>query len=185
MQPIHPNSITARRSGVQYLALLFLASLHSVLTAGRFLVPGDSTATAHLLRAGEVSYRLGILSGLGAVGVFGFLAWSLYRQPRGSERRPNRLVLGLVALSATLQLGMLLAQSAPLLVLSGAGVLLPLTAAQADALSYALLRVSTGILPAAAALWGAWLVPSAILVARALARETKAATLEAHPSFAP
>lgn len=163
-ETMHSTKGTARRAGLLYLLILLLALINHISISGRFVVPGDSTATARNISAGALTYRLGILSGLASELMLLGLALSLYSMLKDVDRKHAKLMVTLVAVSVAFGLVNLLNQTAPLILSSGADYWSEFTRPQLDALAYAFLRLrSTGVYMAMA-LWGLWLFPFGVLV---------------------
>lgn len=129
-----------------------------------FIVPGDATATARNIAAGELTYRIGIFSGLASSIIFLFLVLSLYNLLKDVDRKHARLMVMLVAVSVAIGVVNLLNQIAPLILLSGADFLSVFTKPQLDALALGFLRLRSNVTDVDAAFWGLWLFPFGILV---------------------
>ncbi len=71
------NSIkaAARQAGILYLLLAITAPFNVMYVPRAFIVPGDATATARNITAGELTYRIGIFSGLVSSIMFLFLVF--------------------------------------------------------------------------------------------------------------
>ncbi|HYV67573.1 MAG TPA: DUF4386 family protein [Myxococcales bacterium] len=55
---------TARQAGALYLLLALIGPINDIYVPNAFIVPADATATAQKIDAGQLTYRLGIVSGL-------------------------------------------------------------------------------------------------------------------------
>ncbi|MEO8577773.1 MAG: DUF4386 domain-containing protein [Gemmatimonadales bacterium] len=158
------TNAAGRKAGVLYLLTLILAPFNHIYIAGRFIVPGDAAATARNIRADELLYRVGVLSGLASEIVFLFLALSLYGLLKDVDRKNARLMLTLVAVGVAFGLVNLLNQSAPLILLNGSDFASAFTGPQVDALASAFLRLRTSGVYIAMAFWALWLFPFGALV---------------------
>jgi hypothetical protein len=156
----------ARRTGALYLLLALIGPFNTMYIPRAFFVTGDAAATARNITAGELTYRLGILSGLVAEVVFLLVALSLYDLLREVDRRQARLMVALVSVAVGLGLVVLVLQSAPLVLLSGADFLSVFTKPQLDALALGFLRLRGSATALAVAFWGLWLLPFGLLVVR-------------------
>lgn len=160
------NSIkaAARQAGVLYLLLAITAPFNLMYVPRAFIVPGDATATARNIAAGELTYRIGILSGLVSSIIFLFLVLSLYNLLKDVDRKHARLMVMLVAVSVAVGVVNLLNQIAPLILLSGTDFLSAFTKPQLDALALGFLRLRGNVTEVDMAFWGLWLFPFGILV---------------------
>ncbi|HEU5261754.1 MAG TPA: DUF4386 domain-containing protein [Gemmatimonadales bacterium] len=86
----------------------------------RFIVPGDATATAANITGAELTYRIGIFSGLVADILFIYLVLTLYQLFKDVDRKQARLIVMLVLVGVTVGLVNLLNQIAPVILLSSA-----------------------------------------------------------------
>jgi hypothetical protein len=161
------NSIkaTARRAGVLYL-LFSLAAISGEFFFPAFMVPGDATATARNIGAAELTYRIGILSGLVTNVLFIFVVLSLYDLLKDVERNHARLMVLLVSVGVAITLANLINKIAPLILLSGADYLSVFTKPQLDALALGYLKLHSSGVTVATAFWGLWLFPFGILVVK-------------------
>jgi hypothetical protein len=159
------NSIkaTARQAGVLYL-LLGTSAFNIVYVPAAFIVPGDATATARNITAAELTYRIGILSGLVSSIIFIFLVLSLYNLLKDVDRKHARLMVILGSVGAAIGLANLLNQIAPLILLSGTDFLSVFTKPQLDALALGFLKLRRNGTLIEMAFWGLWLFPFGILV---------------------
>jgi len=153
----------ARTAGAIYLTMS-LVGAPALLFLPKFVVPGDATATAQKIAAGEQVYRLLLLGELAGSVLFIVLGWSLYHLFEDVDRRQAMLLLLFVLASATLGLIDVALLSAPLAIHAGVGFLAVFSPSQLDALALALLKIRSAELRANEALWGFWLVPFGILV---------------------
>jgi predicted transporter len=155
----------ARRAG----ALYFLFSIMAIVgefAFPAFTVPGDATATARNITAGELTYRIGILTGLATHILFLFVVLSLYHLLKDVDRGQARLMVIFVSTGVAVALASLLSRLAPLILLSGDGYLSAFTKPQLDALALGCLRLHGSGITVATVFWGLWLFPFGILVIR-------------------
>ncbi len=160
---MNSTKATARQAGVLYL-LLGIAAFNIIYVPAAFIVPGDATATARNITAAELTYRIGILSGLVSSIIFIFLVLSLYNLLKDVDRKHARLMVILGSVGAAIGLANLLNQIAPLILLSGADFLSVFTKPQLDALALGFLRLRSNGTQVEMAFWGLWLFPFGILV---------------------
>jgi hypothetical protein len=153
----------ARRAGALYLLLLILGLVDMFGFSG-FIVPGDATATARNIIAGELTYRIGILTDLVTFLIFIFLVVSLYTLLKGVDRWQAMLMVLLVSVGVTIGLANLLNKIAPLILLSGADYLSVFTKPQLDALALGFLTLNSNGNDVDSLFWGLWLLPFGILV---------------------
>ncbi len=160
------NSIkaTARKAGVLYLLLAIMAPFNLMYVPHAFIVSGDAAATARNIAAGELTYRIGIFTGLASSIIFLFLGLSLYNLLKDVDRKHARLMVMLVAVSVAVGVVNLLNQIAPLILLSGVDFLSVFTKPQLDALALGFLRLQSGGIHLDMAFWALWLFPFGILV---------------------
>lgn len=158
------NSVkaTARRAGALYFLFMIVAILGEFFFPA-FMVPGDATATAHNITAGESAYRMSMLTGVATLVIFIFLVVSLYQLLRDVDRSQAILMVLLVTVGVAVALANLLTKFAPLALLSGADYLSVFTKPQLDALALGFLRLHSGGSIVATAFWGLWLFPFGML----------------------
>jgi len=161
------NSIraTARRAGALYF-LFMIVGLVDMFGFSGFIVPGDATGTARNIIAGELTYRLGILTDFVALLLFIFLVVSLYNLLKGVDKWHAILMVLLVSVGVTIGLVNLLNKIAPLIFLSGANYLSVFTKPQLDALALGFLSINSDGNTVDSVFWGLWLFPFGILVIR-------------------
>jgi hypothetical protein len=148
---------------VLYLLMGLPAVFTQYVTRG-FIVAGDATATARNIMAGELTWRLGILSFLVSGIAWILLVLALYALLKDVDRKQARLMVMLVAVAVALDTVNLLDFMAPLVLLSGADYLSAFTKPQLDALALGFLRLGSNGNNLAFALWGLWLFPFGVLV---------------------
>ncbi|HVO35636.1 MAG TPA: DUF4386 domain-containing protein, partial [Gemmatimonadales bacterium] len=111
---------TARLAGVLYLLLGITGFYNLMIVPSRMVVSGDAAATARNIAASELTYRIGLLSGLMSVVAFIFMALVLYDFFKGVDKGQARLLVTLVLIQVVLGVVELSFQAAPLVFLSGA-----------------------------------------------------------------
>ncbi len=154
----------ARKAGLLYLLLAIVGPINAIYLPSRFIVPGNATVTARNITDAELTYRLGILSGLVSHIIFLFLVLSLYHLLKDVDRTQARLMVAVVLVSLAVAFVNLLNQMAPLIFLSGADFLSVFTKPQLDALALGFLRLRSSGTSVETAFWGLWLFPFGILV---------------------
>ena len=153
---------TARQAGALYF-LLLIVGLVDMFGFSGFLVPGDATATARNIVAGELTYRIGILTDLVTFLIFIFLVVTLYNLLKGVDRWHAMLMVLLVSVGVTIGLANLLNKIAPLILLSGADYLSVFTKPQLDTLALGFLTLNGSGNDVDTVFWGLWLLPFGIL----------------------
>jgi hypothetical protein len=156
---------TARRAGVLYFLFMILGVYSEFFLPG-YVVPGDATATASNISAGELSYRIGILVGFATHVVFLFLVVMLYRLLQDVDQSQALLMVIFVSVGVAVALSNMLNRFAPLQFLGGAEYLAVFTEPQLDALALASLRFRTAAAAVPLAFWGLWLLPFGSLVVK-------------------
>lgn len=154
---------TAHIAGALYVLLGITGFYNLMIVPGKVVVAGDAAATARNIVASELTYRVGLLSGLVSVIAFTAMALILYDFFKGVNKAYARLLLTLVLIQVVLGVVELSFQAAPLVLLSGADYLSALTKPQLDALSMAFLRLYSLGIDFNTAFWGLWLFPFGIL----------------------
>ena len=156
---------TARRAGALYF-LFMIVGLVDMFGFTGFLVAGDATATARNILAGELVYRIGVLTDLVALLLFVVLVVSLYNLLKGADKWHAMLMVILVSVGVAVGLANLLTKIAPLILLSGADYLSVFSRPQLDALALGSLSLNGEGNTVTAVFWGLWLFPFGILVMR-------------------
>lgn len=156
---------TARRAGRFYF-LLLISGLVAMTGFEGFLVPGDAATTARNLLERELVFRLGILTDIGSLVVFLFVAVALYELLEEVERWQARLMGTMVAVGVALGLANVLTKLAPLVLRSEAEIRSAFDRAQLDALVLGFLELNAAGAAVAAIFWGLWLFPFGLLVVR-------------------
>jgi hypothetical protein len=114
----------------------------------------------------ELPYRLWILVSLASGVIFVLVVLALEDLFREVDRWLARRMVILVGVSVALGMMNVVLLGAPLVLSSGAEILLPFTKPLLDALAYAFLRLHTMGTSVDMAFWGLWLFPFGRLVAR-------------------
>ena len=162
---VNPTKTIARRAGALYFVFMILG-IYSEFLFPRFMVPGDAVATASMIAAADLTYRIGILIGLGTHVVFIFLVVSLYRLLQNVDQSHAMLMVVLVAIGVAVALGNMLSRFAPLVLLDGADYMTAFTKPQVEALALSSLRFRSSGAAIPMAFWGLWLFPFGVLVVR-------------------
>ena len=155
---------TAHVAGALYILLGATGFYNLMIVPRQVLVSGDAAATARNIVASELTYRIGLVSGLVSVIAFIVMALILYDLFKGVSKGYARLLLALVLIQVVLGVVELSFQAAPLVLLSGADYLSAFTKPQLDALAMAFLRLYGLGIAFNMAFWGLWLLPFGILV---------------------
>jgi len=157
---------TARRAGVLYLLLIVAAAFSLTYIQSAFVVSGDAAATARKIMSAPMLYRIGVVVDLAANLIFVFLAVTLYDLLKDVNQRRAMLMLALALVQVPMAFGIMLFQSAPLILLSGADYLSVFNQPQLEALAMGFLRLREQGVQAVMTLWGLWLLPFGLLVIR-------------------
>ncbi len=156
---------TAHRAGLLYFLFMIMAIFGEFFFPA-FVVPGDAAATARKITDAELTYRLGILTGLLTLVIFIFLVVSLHKLLRDVDGNLALLMVLFVSIGVAIALANLLNKFAPLVLLSGANYWSVFTKPQLDALALGFLRFHSSGVAVSTAFWGLWLFPFGILVIR-------------------
>jgi hypothetical protein len=154
---------TARRAGALYF-LFMIVGLVDMFGFSGFLVAGDATATAGNIMAGELTYRIGILTDFVSLLLFILLVVSLYNLLQSVDKWHAKLMVILVSVGVAVGLANLLNKMAPLILLSGADYLSVFTRPQLDSLAMGFLSLNSSGNDVDSVFWGLWLLPFGILV---------------------
>jgi hypothetical protein len=153
----------AREAGLLYLAMAILAMLGYFYLRPLFIVSGDAVATARNILENEQLYRASILIDLVTQFLFLLVALALYRLFKDVDRNQSRLLVALVGTGIAAGFANFTLNLAPLVLLSGADFLSPLTPSQLEALAYAAIRLGGKQGELLTSFWGLWLFPFAAL----------------------
>ncbi len=156
-----------RTAGIWYLLLVFAGPLRLVYIPSKLFVHGNATATASNIAAHQWLFRFGMASELFGTLVLIFLVLAFYRLFKGVD--PYLAVLVVIlggVMPALLDLVTAAIDGATLMVVLGEPFLSVFEKPQQDALAMLLIRLNDYQLVAAELLWGAWLLPLAVLVYR-------------------
>jgi hypothetical protein len=155
--------VTARRAGAVYL-LFMIVGLVDLFGFSGFMVPGDATATARNIIAGEPTYRVGMLTDFASLVLFIFLVVSLYNLLKDVAKWQALLMVLFVSVGVSVGLANLITKIAPLILLSGANYLSVFSRPQLDTLALAFLSLNGKGNTVDSIFWGLWLFPFGILV---------------------
>lgn len=156
----------ARVAGVLYALEGTTAVFGQIYFRGKFLVPGNSSATASAVLANETLFRLCCAAALLAVAfhlAYTVLFYDLFR-PVNRTIALLAAVFGVVA--GTLQASAVLFQLAALLVVGGGGALTGFTGQQAQGLALLFLNLNAQAFNVYLIFFGFWLIPTGYLIAR-------------------
>lgn len=162
---MNATKATARRAGAVYFVFMIVALIGEFLLPA-FMVPGDAAATARHIAAGELTYRIGILTGLVTHVLFIFLVVILYKLLKDVDKSHAMLMVLLVAIGVAVSFANGLNKFAPLVLLHGTDYLSVFTKPQLDALTLGFLRLHSSGAAVATAFWGLWLFPFGVLLIR-------------------
>lgn len=156
----------ARAAAWTYLLLVVLGITNLMVLPGRFIVPGDTAATARAILAQEGLYRAWVVGSLASVVVFLFLALLLYRLFQ--EVDPAQAALMAILVLVQIPLGFLdgILQLGVLSVLKGPSLPALADPATRDTLAGLLLALSRHATTVSETFWGLWLLPLGLLVLR-------------------
>ncbi len=162
----HPRN-PGRIAGLWYLLLVLLGPLRLIVIPSKLFVRDNAPATIANILAHERLFRLGMASDLAVTLVVVLLTLALFRLFEPVDRHLAALVVILGGvMPGTLYLVNVVNDSAVLLVAKGPAFLAAFTPPQQQALAMLLLRLHDLQNTAAETLWGAWLIPLAILTWR-------------------
>ena len=156
----------ARVAGLLYLLACITAPFALIYVPLALVVPGDATATANHIRAGETILRMGIASELLSSTLMIFAVLALYRLFKGVNGTHALAMLILILVSLPISLLNVVNEIAALVLVSGAAFLSVFEKHQLDALAYLSLRLHSQGLFVAEIFWGLWLFPYGMLVVR-------------------
>lgn len=160
---MNPTKATAHRAGALYF-LFLIVGLVDLFGFTGFLVPGDATATARNIIAGELMFRIGILTDFVALLIFIPLVVSLYKLLKDVDKWYAMLMVLVVSVGVAIGFANLLNKIAPLILLSGADYLSVFTTPQLEALALGFLNLNINGNTVDTVFWGLWLFPFGILV---------------------
>jgi len=159
---------TARFAGFLYL-VMGLAGAFSIAYIPRvFVVRNDAAATVANILGSPLLYRFGIVSDLVNQTVFVLLVIVLYELFKNVNRRHARFMVALVVVQVSMSAAIIIAQIAPLVLLSGAEYLSVFDKAQLDSMVLGVLSLRGRAIIALGIYMGLWLVPLGALVYRSV-----------------
>jgi hypothetical protein len=142
-----PNSMnniqrvpSARLPGLLYLVVIVFGAA-ALLTQGPFIISGDAVSTAENIREGQFAYRLGLAANfLATVAYLGVIAClGVVLAPAGRMAAVASVTTGCAACGAAVASSAL--AIAPLALIDHPPFMSPIAQAEAEALSYAALRI--------------------------------------------
>lgn len=156
-----------RVAGLWYLLLCVLGPLRLIYIPGKLFVHGNASATATNIAAHEWLFRFGIVGDLLCGVILIFLTLAFYRLFKDVDQYLAVLVVILGGvMPALIDFVGVVSDFGALMVARGADFLSAFDKPQRDALAMLFLRLRDHQNTAAEILWGAWLLPLAVLVYR-------------------
>ncbi len=156
-----------RIAGLWYLLLTILGPLRLIYIPTKLFVHGNATATAANIAAHERLFRFGIVADLFCAVVLIFLTLALYRLFSSVDRNlAIQVVIFGGVMPALIYFVGVVDDLGALLLVRGADFLSVFDKPQRDALGLLFLQLRDRQNTAAEILWGAWLIPLAILTWR-------------------
>ena len=156
-----------RVAGLWYLLLCVLGPLRLIYIPGKLFVHGNASATATNIAAHEWLFRFGIVGDLLCGVILIFLTLAFYRLFKDVDQCLAVLVVILGGvMPALIDFVGVVSDFGALMVARGADFLSAFDKPQRDALAMLFLRLRDHQNTAAEILWGAWLLPLAVLVYR-------------------
>lgn len=156
-----------RVAGFLYLALVVIGPLRLIYIPSKLFVHGNAAATADNIAAHEWLFRFGMAGDLVGAVVLILLTLAFYRLFRGVSAYLAALVVILGGvMPALIYFVNVVSDAGALMVVRGSDYLSVFDKPQRDALALLFLRLHDAQNTAAEMLWGAWLIPLAILVYR-------------------
>jgi hypothetical protein len=156
----------ARRAGLWYVLLLFMAPLVDLYMPRLFMVSGDAAATAAAVTTAMLTFRIWIVGEVATNVVMLLVALSLYDLLSDVDRRQARLMMALVILGVTIAIVNLLVPGLAIGLLSGGAHLAAFTRPQIEGITFLFLRARLMGMQIATIFWGLWLLPFGLLVMR-------------------
>lgn len=162
-----PTRNPGRVAGLLYLLLVLLGPLRLIYIPAKLFVPGNAAETANNIAAHEWLFRLGMVADLVGAVILILLTLAFYRLFRDVDQNLAAMVVifGGV-MPALLYFVNDVSDAGTLMMVRGASFLSVFDKPQRDALAMVFLRLHDGQDTAAEILWGAWLLPLAVLVYR-------------------
>ena len=155
---------TARLAGALYLMMGVFSVISLVYFPGRFVVPGDATATAARIVSAPQLYRLWAASDLAVEFFYIYLAMTLYQLFKDVDRTQARVLVAMVLVQVPMWFALTLTQLASRVFLNGSSYWSVFDKAQLDALALGFLGLSSRGADAMSAYWGLWLLPFGLLI---------------------
>ncbi len=163
---MHPTDKAARVAGAIYLLLALTAPFSLIYVPTKLIVRGDATATANNILNHETLFRLGIVADLITPVIFICVGLALYSLLGNVNKTWARLMVALVLVSAAVGFLNVLNDAAALILFRGGDFLAVFEKPQRDALAMLFLRLHDQGIFMNEILWGLWLFPFGLLVAR-------------------
>ena len=157
---------TARFAGFLYLVMGIAGAFSIAYIPRAFVVRNDAAATAANVLASPLLYRLGIIADLVNQTVFVLLVIVLYELLKDINRSQARFMVALVLVQVSMSSAIIIAQIAPLVLLSGADYLSVFDKGQLDAMVLGVLSLRGRAIIALGIYMGLWLIPLGALVYR-------------------
>lgn len=149
--------------GVLYLVLGVCGVVSLTYFPTHFLVSGDPAATAARIQSARALYRFCILADLLGGVLNTLLAVSLYQFFKDVNRGWARLLFAVLIVQIPMYFAVMLIQTAPLVLLSGASYWTAFSASQLQALAHGFLTWREMGIVGMSIYWGLWLLPIAVL----------------------
>jgi hypothetical protein len=157
---------TARFAGFLYLVMGLAGAFSIAYIPRAFIVRNDAAATAANILGSPLLYRFGIVADLVNQTVFVLLVIVLYELFKDVNRRHARLMVALVLVQVSMSAAIIIAQIAPLVLLSGAEYLSVFDKGQLDSMVLGVLSLRGRAIVALGIYMGLWLLPLGALVYR-------------------
>jgi hypothetical protein len=156
----------SRFAGFWYLALAVFGAIGILVAGAKFLVPGDAVATAALIQADGLLFRLGIAANLVGQVCFVFVGLAFYRLFRSVDENLARALVALVVVAVPIAFLNTVFKFAPLVLLGGESYLKVFEPAQLQALALFFLKLQDYGTLIVSVFWGLWLLPLGVLTWR-------------------
>jgi hypothetical protein len=161
-----PAKRDARIAGWLYILFAAPAPFCLLYVPNKIMVRGDAAATAANLLAHEMFLRTSVVVWLLGMAIWIVLALALYRLFNGVSKALASLLVIFVAVSAGIGFLNEVNNLAAILVLRGSEFAGPLTQPQREAVAMLFLRLHGQGIAVNEMLWGLWLLPFGLLIAR-------------------
>jgi hypothetical protein len=155
---------TARGAGILYIIMDVFMIFGGMYVDSKIYVPGDAVATASNILAFEWLFRLGFVSNLVGLILQLFLVHVLYELFKSVDKGQARLMVILVVTGVSVAFLNNLNLYAPILLLSGTGLLSAFNPAQLQTLAMVFFDMYEHGIMIDEIFWGLWLIPLGLLV---------------------